>query len=105
MNIDDPKLTAFALGELDELEEGKTAEALESSPEARREVDEIRKMAATLRYAFAADVKGQSPASPGSQTADLHRSLADIHGDRWFWTVARPLSIAATVAVVGLVAA
>src|SRR4051812_38970208 len=105
MNLDDPKLTAFALGELDELEESKTAQALQSSPEGRHEVNEVRSMAATLRHAFAAEAERQPAASPALQPASLHHSLLDIHADRWFWTVARPLSIAATVAVVGLIAA
>src|SRR4051812_16929761 len=105
MNLDDPKLTAFALGELDELEESKAAQALQSSSEGRHEVDEVRRMAATLRHAFAAEAEAQRAATPESQPATVHHSLLDIHADRWFWTVARPLSIAATVAVAGLIAA
>jgi hypothetical protein len=105
MNVDDPKLTAFALGELDEVEEAKTVEALQSSPEARREVNETRKMAAMLRHALADEVEAQGPPSTVLQTATIHHSLSTIHGDRWFWTVARPLSIAATLAVAALIAA
>ena len=107
MNLDDPKLTAFALDELDEPEKSNVARAIESSPEARREIDEIRGLAAALRKEFAAEEEGRAPASPQSQQSGLHerRSLTDIHGDRWFWTVARPLSLAAALAVVGLIAA
>ncbi len=100
MNLDDPKLTAFALDELDEPEKSNVAEAVASSLEARHEVDEIRGLAAALRSEFAANMERRAPASPEAQ-----RSLSDIHGDRLFWTVARPLALAASLAVLGLIAA
>ncbi len=107
MNLDDPRLTAFALDELDEPEKSNVARAIESSPEARRAVDEIRSVAKALRSEFAAEVKGRPPASPASECFANHaqRSLTDIRGDRWFWTVARPLALAAALAVLGLIVA
>ena len=42
MNLDDPKLTAFALNELDEPERSQVAQAIAESPEAQRAVDETR---------------------------------------------------------------
>ncbi len=107
MNLDDPKLTAFALDELDEPEKSAIAKDIAASPAAQREVHEIRALAGHLRREFAADMEGRAPASAASQSSSLHdgRSLGDIRGDRWFWSIARPLAIAATLAVLGLVAA
>jgi Ca-activated chloride channel family protein len=45
---DDPRLTAFALGELDPDSHGEIAELLASSDEARRHVEEIRRTASLL---------------------------------------------------------
>lgn len=47
--LDDPRLTAYALGELDETERGEVERLLEESPDARREVEEIRRLAGQLR--------------------------------------------------------
>ena len=113
MNLDDPKLTAFALGELHEPEKSAVAKAIASSAETRREVDEIRGLARALRSEFAAELslEGRAPLadSPGKASPASHGyergSLSDIHGDRWFWSIARPLAIAATLAVLGLVTA
>lgn len=52
MNIDDPKLTAFALGELDEPERSAVAHAVAESAEAQRFVAEIRELARTLRSEY-----------------------------------------------------
>ena len=52
---DDPRLTAYALGELDEAGR-KTIEAeLKNSPECRRAVDEIREAAAQLTTELATE--------------------------------------------------
>jgi len=104
MNLDDPKLTAFALDELDEPEKSAVAKRIASSPEAQREIREIRGLASALRDEFAANMEGRATLSPASDGHDRH-SLSDIHGDRWFWSIARPLAIAATLAVLGLVTA
>ena len=110
MNLDDPKLTAFALDELGEPEKSNVANAVASSPEARREIDAIRALAGALRTEFAAEM--EEARSGGFPAADLakrpsrdRRSLSDIRGDRWFWQIARPLSIAAILAVAAVVAA
>jgi hypothetical protein len=42
MNIDDPKVTAFALDELDEPERSTIAREIAALPEAQRAVDETR---------------------------------------------------------------
>lgn len=97
MKMDESKLTAYALGELPEDERGEVAREVAQSAEARAEVDEVQMMARLLRESFAADRQSAEP--------PLRANLNDIRGDRWFWTIARPLSIAAVLAacaVIGL---
>jgi hypothetical protein len=104
MNLDDPKLTAFALDELDESEKSAIAKEIAASPGAQHEVDEIRGIAGALSNEFAAEMEGRAPARRAAHGHE-RRSLSDMHGDRWFWSIARPLAIAATLAVLGLVTA
>ena len=96
MNTDDPKLTAFALGELDEPERSTIARAIAESPEAQCYVDETREIAGALKNEFAADISNQKP----MQTS---RNLIDIRDDPWFWSRARPLAIAACIAILAVV--
>ena len=59
MSIDDPKLTAFALGELDEAEKSRIAGAVTDSPEAQRFVDEIRELTGALKNEFTGELKSE----------------------------------------------
>ena len=96
MNIDDPKLTAYALDELDEAERAALAQKVAASPEADREIQETQAMVRLLRKEFAAELKAESP---------RRTNLGDIRDDPWFWSIARPLAIAAVIAffaVIGL---
>ena len=88
MNVDDPKLTAFALDELDEPEKSTVARAVAESPEAQRYVDEMRKFTQGLKNEFATELKAE-PSAPAN--------LIDIRDDPWFWSIARPLAIAAVL--------
>jgi uncharacterized protein DUF3520/protein with von Willebrand factor-like domain len=99
MNADDPKLTAYALDELDELERQAIARALKRSPEAEREIQETQTMARLLRAAFADDLENPADAT----TKPLSANLNDIRDDPWFWTRARPLAIAAVLAVFAVI--
>jgi Ca-activated chloride channel family protein len=93
MNIDDPKLTAFALGELDEPEKSRIARAVTESPEAQRFVDETRELSAALKNEFASELKSEkAPAN-----------VIDFRDDPWFWSIGRPLAIAAVLALLALV--
>ena len=85
MNIDDPKLTAFALDELDEPERSTIAREVAQSPEAQRVIDETRDLARALKNEFAAELNNE-PKPP--------LSLSDIQDDPWFWGIGRPLAIA-----------
>src|SRR5690242_5914707 len=99
MNPDDPKLTAYALDELDELERQAIARAVNTSPEAQREIQETQTMARLLRAGFAADLENPADAT----TKRLSANLSDIRDDPWFWTRARPLAIAAVLAVFAVI--
>lgn len=101
MNIDDPKLTAFALDELDEPERSTIARGVADSPEARRYVEETRELSRALKNGFAADLQSQRPQTRVRRAP----MLIDIHDDAWFWSIGRPLAIAATIAIFALLAA
>jgi hypothetical protein len=96
MNLDDPKLTAYALGELHEPERSTIAHAVADSPEAQKVVDEARELAHALKREFAAELKREEARA---------RNLIDIRDDPWFWSRARPLAIAASIAILALLGA
>ncbi len=96
INLDDPNLTAFALGELS----GEAAAAIEravaDSADARAYVEETRVLAGLLRADFRADLRETKP-----------RSIMPLAQPRSFWSDSRWLStsVAALLAVVALLAA
>jgi Ca-activated chloride channel family protein len=96
MNLDDPKLTAFALDELDEPERSTIGRAVAESPEAQRVVDETRELAQALKDEFASELEKE--ATPPA-------NLIDIRDDPWFWTTARRLAMAAAIVVAATIAA
>src|SRR6267154_1311909 len=90
MNVDDPKLTAYALDELDEPERSAIARETADSPDVQRFVTETQNLARTLRSQY---------------RVELQRELITaIHGDA-FWSKAGPLAIAALLAVLAVVGA
>ena len=62
VNLDDPNLTAFALGELSPDEHARVAQAIADSPEAQSYVAETQQFARLLRAEYEAD-RQQAPAS------------------------------------------
>ncbi len=94
MNVDDPKLTAYALGELSGEEKAQIEQTLAASPEGQRVVAETRSLAAMLTAEYSAEDQAVAPAN-----------LIDIRDDPWFWSIARPLSIAATLALFAVIGA
>lgn len=96
MNIDDPKLTAFALDELEEPERSTIARAVAESPEAQRTVDETRELAQMLKSEYSTE-RREERAAPAN--------LIDIRDDPLFWSVARPLAIAAALTVLAILGA
>src|SRR6185295_9320429 len=53
---DDPRLTAYALGELDATERAEIEAALKHSPECRQVVEEIQQLGGMLEKEFAQEV-------------------------------------------------
>ncbi|MGH8100233.1 MAG: hypothetical protein ACREIW_02975 [Chthoniobacterales bacterium] len=115
MKLDDSKLTAFALDELDEPDRSAMAQAVAESPEAQRFVAETREMARALEREFAVEQSegvvllsrnDDFPAVDHTQprTGD-RRSLVDIPEEPWFWSRARPLALAAAVAIFAILGA
>lgn len=96
MNVDDPRLTAYALGELSGDEKAEIEKLIADSPEAQHFVNETQDLAGTLKAEYAA-AAGAGTSKPAN--------LIDIRDDPWFWSRARPLAIAALIAVFALVAA
>ena len=96
MNVDDPKLTAYALGELSGQEKSQIEAAVAESPEAQRVVSETQELAKILSSEYESERKAElvTPVN-----------LIDIRDDPWFWSIARPLSIAAVIAVFALISA
>src|SRR6266567_8075385 len=95
MNVDDPKLTAYALDELDEPERSAIARETADSPDVQRFVTETQNLARTLRSQYRVELQRDLIAG-GKLTA--------IHGDA-FWSKAGPLAIAALLAVLAVVGA
>ena len=110
MNIDDPKLTAFALDELDEPERSAVARAVAESVAAQQLVGEIRKLSDVIKNEFAAETQTNvvtalgSPEEPRTATGLQPQSLSDIRDDPWFWSIGRPLAIAAILTIFGIIA-
>lgn len=95
MNVDDPKLTAYALDELDEPERSAIARATVDSPEVQRFVVETQELACVLRSQYRLELQ-RGLVAPGKLTA--------IQGDA-FWSKAGPLAVAALIAVLAVVSA
>jgi hypothetical protein len=104
MNIDNPKLTAYALDELDEAERAAITHEAAASPEAQREVEETQTMARLLRKEFAAEAEQlRHRENTDATKAPLSANLSDIRDDPWFWTRARPVAIAAVFAIFAVI--
>jgi hypothetical protein len=95
MNIDDPKLTAYALDELDERERSTIARATADSPEVQRFVSETQELARVLRSQYRLELQRKLIAP---------EKLTAIQGDA-FWSRTGPLAIAALIAVLAVVGA
>jgi Ca-activated chloride channel family protein len=75
INLDDPNLTAFALGELSPDDEAKMAAAISDSPEARNYVAETQQFARMLRAEYEAD---RQPATGPAVAAEKRPRLTDV---------------------------
>jgi hypothetical protein len=95
MNVDDPKLTAYALDELDETERSAIARATANSSEAQRFVAETQDLARALRSQYRLELQRELIGTA---------KFATIHGDP-FWSKAGPLAIAALLSILAVVGA
>jgi len=77
INFNDPRLTAYALGELDEKERAEIEALLAGSEDARREVEDIRRTSELLTQELAAE---PSPGLSDAQRAALANRLAETDG-------------------------
>src|SRR5262245_33926386 len=95
MNVDDPKLTAYALDELDEPERSIVARATADSPEVQRFVADTQKLARALRSEYELQLDKELIA---------RKTFALVHDDA-FWSKTGPLAIAALLAVLAVLGA
>jgi len=95
MHIDDPKLTAYALGELDDAERSTISRAIADSPEAQRFVASTQQFARALRSQYDYELDKEIIA---------REKFVAIHDDS-FWSKARPLAIAAVLALLAVIGA
>jgi hypothetical protein len=95
MNVDDPKLTAYALDELNAAERLTIATAIANCPEAQRFVADTKELARALRSQYSLEVNSE---------VFRREKLMAIH-DESIWSKAGPLAIAAALAVSAVIAA
>jgi Ca-activated chloride channel family protein len=99
VNLDDPNLTAFALGELSADEHAKMAEAIAGSPEAQSYVAETQQFARLLRGEYEADRQQPAPRSPLIVRMEEERRASW----RYQWgSLAAALAIFAVIAAVAI---
>ncbi len=98
IDVNDPRLTAFALGELDAHEEAPVAAAVERSPRLREEVEAIRAAAAQLAAELQVEV---APGLTEAQRALIEqRAAAPPVPVPWLRRYRVALGVAASVAIV-----
>jgi Ca-activated chloride channel homolog len=96
VNLDDPNLTAFALGELSADDHAKMAEAVADSPEAQSYVAETQQFARLLRAEYETDRQQPAARSPFIVRMEEERRASW----RYQWG-----SLAATLAIFAVIAA
>ncbi len=93
MNLDDPKLTAYALDELSGAEEKEMQTAVAASPEAQEFVREMRLFTGNLRAEYGAEREAHE-ARPVSQN-----HLVLFEQEDTPWSISRRLALAAAIAL------
>jgi Ca-activated chloride channel homolog len=101
VNLDDPNLTAFALGELPPDDHAKMAQAIADSPEAQTYVAETQQFARLLRAEYETDRQQPANRSPFIARMEEERRASS----RYQWgSLAAALAIFAVVAAVSVTA-
>ncbi|HEV2805860.1 MAG TPA: von Willebrand factor type A domain-containing protein [Chthoniobacterales bacterium] len=99
VNLDDPNLTAFALGELSPDDHAKMAEAVAGSPEAQTYVAETQQFARLLRAEYEGDRQQAAPRSPFIARMEEERRASS----RYQWgSLAAALAIFAVIGAVAV---
>jgi Ca-activated chloride channel family protein len=94
INLDDPKLTAYALDELSGAEKIRLESALNDSPDAQAYVDELREFSLQLKSEYNAD----------RATEEIHHSnIIPIAEPDRPWTFSARLALAAAIALFALI--
>ena len=93
INLDDPNLTAFALGELSDPERTAMEQAIASSPEAQQFVAETQQFSRLLKAEYAADLHAPPARSPRIIAMEEQRRL---------WSPIQWGSLAAVLAIFAL---
>ena len=100
INLDDPNLTAFALGELSGPERAAMEKAVASSPEAQRFVSETQQLSRLLKSEYTADWQPGSAHSPSVRRTPEQRPLWSS-GRQW-GSLAAAFAIFAVLGVVAV---
>jgi Ca-activated chloride channel homolog len=96
INLDDPNLTAFALGELSGAEQTAMEQAVASSPEAQEFVAETQQLSRLLKSEYAADQRPLPERSP---------NIIRMEEQRRLWSSTQWGSLAAALAIFAVLAA
>ena len=103
VNLDDPNLTAFALGELSADEHATMAKAIVDSPEAQSYIAETQQFARLLRAEYEAD-RQTGPAIAGEKRRRIPL-VERMEEDRRSWSRFQWGSLAAALAMFAVIAA
>ena len=103
VNLDDPNLTAFALGELSPDDHAKMARAIADSPEAEACVAETQQFARLLRAEYEAE--RQLPGAAPRKNGDGVSAVARMGEEQRSWSRYHWGSLAAAAAIFAVVAA
>ena len=95
INLDDPNLTAFALGELSGAEQAAMEQAVASSPEAQEFVAETQQLSRLLKADYAADAQLPPERLP---------SVVRMREQRRLWSSTQWGSLAAALAIFAVIA-
>lgn len=96
INLDDPNLTAFALGELSGAEQAAMEQAVASSPEAQEFVAETQQLSRLLKSEYAADQHPLPERSP---------NIVRMEEQRRLWSSTQWGSLAAALAIFAVLGA
>ena len=85
ITIDDPRLTAYALNELDPADRSEVEKALADTPELKHEVESIRDLGSSLHHCFSMETvppldREIAPGSPGNGPKD---KIINARPPRW----------------------